>query len=101
MTPYEESVEACRELLHGWPFDRTQVRPALGPTIPLHCSDDFIAACRDLARDYEVGVQMHLAESKVQAVAGIERYGKTLAAAWRRPKPWLRTSRWLCFLPRW
>jgi guanine deaminase len=80
VTPYEESIEACRELLHGWPFDRIQVRPALGPTIPLHCSDDFIAACRDLARDYEVGVQMHLAESKVQAVAGIERYGKTLAA---------------------
>lgn len=78
-TPYEESVEACRQILHGWPFDRAQVAPALGPTIPHHCSDPFLAACRDLAADYEVGVQMHLAESKVQAVTGIKRYGKTLA----------------------
>ena len=78
--PYEESVAVSREILHGWPFDRAQARPALAPTIPLHCSDDFIVACRDLAREYEVGVHMHLAESKVQAVSGIERYGRTLAA---------------------
>ena len=52
----------------------------MGPTIPLHCSDEFIRACRDLADRHEVGVQMHLAESKVQAVAGLQRYGKTLAA---------------------
>ncbi len=79
LTPYAETIAACRELLHGWPFDRDRIAPALGPTIPHHCSDDFIAACRDLAEDYEVGVQMHLAESKVQAVAGIKKYGKTLA----------------------
>lgn len=78
-TPYEESVAACRELLQGWPFGREQILPALGPTIPHHCSDEFVAACRDLARDYEVGVQMHLAESKIQALTGIKRYGKTLA----------------------
>jgi guanine deaminase len=78
-TPYEESVAACREILHGWPFDRALVAPALGPTIPHHCSDPFVAACRDLAAEYEVGVQMHLAESKVQAVTGIKRYGKSLA----------------------
>ncbi|MFQ5930956.1 MAG: amidohydrolase family protein, partial [Nitrospiraceae bacterium] len=77
--PYQESVEACRKLLDEWPFDRATVSPALGPTIPLHCSDDFIVACRDLTREYEVGVQMHLAESKVQAVSGIKKYGKTLA----------------------
>ena len=78
-TPYGESIAACRELLHGWAFDRDRVMPALGPTIPHHCSDDFIAACRDLAREYDVGVQMHLAESKIQALTGIKKYGKTLA----------------------
>ena len=77
-TPREQHLAACGEMLKEWPLDRDQVCPALGPTIPLHCSDDFIRGCRDLAKDYDVGVQMHLAESKVQAVAGIERYGKTL-----------------------
>ena len=78
--PYRESLAAARAMIHGWPFDRGRVRPALAPTIPLHCSDDFITACRDLAADEAVGLHMHLAESKVQAVSGITRYGKTLTA---------------------
>lgn len=78
-TPFDQHIAICRRLLRDWPFDRLAVRPALGPTIPLHCSDDFLIACRDLARDHDIGIQMHLAESKVQAVAGIERYGRTLA----------------------
>ncbi len=76
--PHERHIEVCDALLRDWPFDRERVRPALGPTIPLHCSDDFIRACGDLARDYDVGVQMHLGESKVQAISGLSRYGKTL-----------------------
>jgi guanine deaminase len=75
----DEHIRACRTIIRDWPFDRSRVRPALGPTIPLHCSDEFIVGCRDLARDFHVGVHMHLAESKVQAVSGIKRYGKTLA----------------------
>ena len=77
-TPHDEHLAACGEMLKEWPFDRDQVRPALGPTIPLHCSEDFIRGCRDLAEEYDVGVQMHLGESKVQAVSGVRRYGKTL-----------------------
>lgn len=77
---HEDHLKACAEILRQWTHSHEKVRPALGPTIPLHCSDPFIAGCRDLARDYDVGIQMHLAESKVQAVAGIERYGKTLTA---------------------
>ena len=79
-TPYETSLATCREILRGWPFDRARVRPALGPTIPMHCSDAFITGCRDLAREFEVGIQMHVAESRGQAVAGAKKYGKTLTA---------------------
>ena len=79
-TPYETSLATCRDVLRGWPFDRTRVRPALGPTIPMHCSDEFLTACRDLAREFEVGIQMHVAESRGQAVSGLKKYGTTLAA---------------------
>ncbi len=78
--PWEEHIAGCRALMQEWPVDRDLARPALGPTIPLHCTDDFIRACRDLAKEYDVGVQMHLAESKVQAISGLKRYGKTLTA---------------------
>ncbi|MBI3827502.1 MAG: amidohydrolase [Candidatus Rokubacteria bacterium] len=79
-SPYEASAAACRDILRDWPFDRARVRPALGPTIPLHCSDEFLTACRDLAREYDVPLQTHLAESRGQAVLGLRKYGKTLTA---------------------
>ncbi len=78
--PGAASVEACRQILRSWPFDRARLSPALGPTIPLHCSDEFLTACRDLAREFDVGIQTHLAESKTQAVLGRKRYGTTLTA---------------------
>jgi 5-methylthioadenosine/S-adenosylhomocysteine deaminase len=77
-SPCSAIISRCADILQRWPFDRITVRPALAPTIPLHCSDEMIVACRDLAREYNVGIQMHLAESKIQALAGIKRYGKTL-----------------------
>jgi 5-methylthioadenosine/S-adenosylhomocysteine deaminase len=78
LQPFDVSLATCRKLLDGWSWNRDRLRPALGPTIPHHCSDDFIIGCRDLARDHGIGVQMHLAESKVQAVVGTKRYGTTL-----------------------
>jgi guanine deaminase len=78
--PWAASIAACRQILTSWPVDRDRVRPALGPTIPMHCSDPFLVACRDLAREFGVGIQTHLAESKTQAVVGRRKYGKTLTA---------------------
>ncbi len=78
--PYEASIEGCRAMLGNWPFDRDRVRPAIAPTIPLHCSDEFLAACGDLAREFDVSLQTHLAESKTQAVLGLKKYGRSLTA---------------------
>jgi guanine deaminase len=80
MAPYAASIQACEAILRGWPFDRERVRPALGPTIPLHCSDDFLRACHTLSRDFGVGLQTHLAETKAQAVMALRRYGRSLTA---------------------
>jgi cytosine/adenosine deaminase-related metal-dependent hydrolase len=78
--PFEESIKRAEAILKTWPFDQSTIRPALAPTIPLHCSDPFLIACRDLAGEHGARVHMHLAESKVQAVAGLGCYGKTLTA---------------------
>ncbi|PON13990.1 amidohydrolase [Candidatus Entotheonella serta] len=80
MQPGKTIIAACRSLLDQVHIDRSQLRLALAPTIPLHCTDDLIVAHHDLARDYDVGLHMHLAESKVQAVSGVKRYGKSLTA---------------------
>ena len=80
LAPWKTSVANMRRALRGWTLDRERVQLAVAPTIPHHCSDDFIGACVDLAKEYEVGMHTHVAESKVQAVVGLQRYGKTLTA---------------------
>lgn len=66
--PHQETIARCRTILQNWTFNRTRVKPALAPTIPHHCSDEFLIACRDLANDFNVGMQMHVAESRVQSI---------------------------------
>lgn len=76
----ERSLAIVRQALREWGFDRDTVRLAVAPTIPAHCSDDMLTGAAALAREFEVGFQTHLAESKIQAMAGLKRYGKTLTA---------------------
>ena len=73
-------LATVEESLAHWPFDHDQVRLAVAPTIPGHCSDDFLVGAARFAREHGIGLHTHLAESKVQAVAGRERYGKSLTA---------------------
>jgi 5-methylthioadenosine/S-adenosylhomocysteine deaminase len=80
LAPYEATADAAEKIFDDWPFDRDHIRPAIAPTIPLHCSDDFLIRCRDLARAYDLPLQTHLAETKAQAVLGLRKYGKTLTA---------------------
>jgi 5-methylthioadenosine/S-adenosylhomocysteine deaminase len=77
-TSCDVSLATCRTLIENWSFEQEHLRPALGPTIPHHCTDEFIVGCRDLAKAHGIGVQMHVAESKVQAVVGPRKYGTTL-----------------------
>jgi guanine deaminase len=77
-SPYDASLATCRALIESWRWDRTQLAPALGPTIPHHCSDEFLTGCRDLAQAHGIGIHMHVAESKVQAVIAPRHYGTTL-----------------------
>ncbi len=78
--PAETSLAACRQALKDWPIDRDRVRLALAPTIPHHCEPSFFHACRQLADEFGAGIHTHVAESKVQAVVGMRKFGKTLTA---------------------
>src|SRR5437667_11368231 len=78
--PWKTSVDSMRKALSEWKLDRDQIRLAVAPTIPHHCSDEFIRACVALTAEHGVGLHTHVAESKVQAIVGLQRYGKTLTA---------------------
>jgi 5-methylthioadenosine/S-adenosylhomocysteine deaminase len=78
--PHAETIEICVSILERWKFDRSNIKPALGPTIPHHCSDEFLIECGNLAREHGLGLQMHVAESKLQAVVAKKVYGTTLVS---------------------
>ena len=80
LPPGEATLAGIRAAFATWPFDRRQICPAVAPTIPHHCSDEFIVGCAELAREFDVGLHSHVAESKVQAVTGIRVYGRTQTA---------------------
>ena len=46
LAPGEAILAAVRAALADWPFDRGRVRSAVAPTIPHHCSDEFIRGLR-------------------------------------------------------
>ena len=80
MAPVEQSLAAMRTALEGWRFDRDHVRPAVAPTIPHHCTDEFMLGCLQMAKDFDVGLHSHIQESKVQVVVGMKVYGMTQTA---------------------
>jgi len=78
--PWKTSEANMRHALANWKLTGDQIRIAVAPTIPHHCSDEFISACVALSREHGAGLHSHVAESKVQAIVGLKRYGKTLTA---------------------
>ncbi|MDW8313837.1 MAG: amidohydrolase family protein [Rhodovarius sp.] len=80
LRPAEETLAAIADILRHWRWGQADIRLAVAPTIPHHCSDRFLCGCRDLAREHGVGLHSHVGESKVQAITGIRRYGRTLLA---------------------
>ena len=83
--PYEASLAAMRQVLPNWRFDASWC-PAVAPDHPAPLQRRVHDRLRDLAREFGVGMHTHVAESKVQVIVGLKKYGKT-----RRP-PTCRSS---------
>ncbi|WP_245749214.1 amidohydrolase family protein [Jannaschia pohangensis] len=75
---WRDIMAVCEEAFGSWPVPRDRVRPGLGPTIPLHCSDDFLRACGALSATDGLPLQTHLAETRMQQVMAARKYGTTL-----------------------
>jgi 5-methylthioadenosine/S-adenosylhomocysteine deaminase len=79
-SPAEATLAAVGEILRHWRWDSEDILAAVAPTIPLHCADAFLCGCGRLAEEHGVGLHSHVAESKLQALAGLRRYGRSLVA---------------------
>ncbi len=78
--PERAILDRYRTLFRDWRPDGGLVRLAVSPAIAHHCTAPLLTGLAALARENGAGLHTHLAESKVQAVAGLKRFGETLTA---------------------
>lgn len=76
----EETMAVCGNALRNWPVPPDRVRPGIGPTIPLHCSNDLLQACASLSNALDVPLQTHLAETRLQQIMAQRKFGTSLTA---------------------
>jgi len=74
----DEHLAGLRRTLQSWSLDTSKVRPGLAPSVPLLCSDRLLQNVANLAREFDVPMQTHLAESKVQTLLSQRRWGTSL-----------------------
>jgi len=63
-------------ILTDWRFDPIWSAPAVAPTIPQPCSDEFMVACAQLAAAQGVGLQ-RTCGVQAHVIVGLTKYGKT------------------------
>lgn len=74
------TIEAVEAIIAERPNLPGGIAIALAPTIPHHCSDAFLRRHVELALRHGLKLHMHVAESRLQAVAARQLWGKSPVA---------------------
>ncbi len=75
LPPAQETIDAVASIAESKGRLPAGVTLAIAPTIPHHCSDDFLRHCGDLAERHDLTIYMHIAELRLQAVVAHQLYG--------------------------
>ena len=77
--PTEDLLQMTENGIRRWNGSANgRIHVGVAPTIPGQCTDAFLSGCLRLLREYGVKLHTHLAETKVQALYGLQRWGKTI-----------------------
>jgi guanine deaminase len=68
-------ITALRQLAKTWSHPADDLRLGIAPTIPHHCSKEFMLGCRDVAREHGLVMQTHVGEAKYQAASSFPVFG--------------------------
>ncbi len=59
---YEDSLALARDFISRWK-DHPRIVPSVAPHAPYTCTAEILRACADLAREFDVPLHIHLAET--------------------------------------
>ena len=71
----DATIAALRRLAETWSYPRDRLRLGIAPTIPHHCTREFMMACRDVARAHDLPMQTHVSEAKYQSISAFKVFG--------------------------
>jgi len=74
----DQIVAALRRLAAQWRHPDDRVRLGIAPTIPHHCTREFMMGCRDVAREHGLVMQTHVGEAKYQAASSFSIFGMSM-----------------------
>jgi guanine deaminase len=74
----EDIIDALRRLAAQWPHPADRLRLGIAPTIPHHCTKEFMIGCRDVAREHGLVMQTHIGEAKYQAASSFQVFGMSM-----------------------
>lgn len=71
-------ITALWQLAKTWSHSADDLRLGIAPTIPHHCTKEFMLACRDVAREHGLVMQTHVGEAKYQAASSFPVFGMSM-----------------------
>jgi 5-methylthioadenosine/S-adenosylhomocysteine deaminase len=57
--------------------DSDRIEIGIGPSASIRCTDDLLAAARDLSRDAQIPIHVHVAETQEEAASDLAEFGMT------------------------
>ena len=74
---YEESLELARAFVQRWK-GHPLVVPSVAPHAPYTCTPEILRACATLAAEFDVPLQIHLAETALEVTNSLAENGMTV-----------------------
>ena len=71
---YEEALTRCRNFIEHWLGDPLIV-PSVGPHAAYTSTPEILRACSDLAREFDVPLQIHIAETALEVENSLREHG--------------------------
>lgn len=71
-------LDALRLIARRWPRPADRMRLGIAPTIPQHCTREFMTGCRDIAREHGLAMQTHVSEPKYLSASSFRFAGMSM-----------------------